>query len=125
MGGNLAQLGRFPFPDYRGTMSVMDDSVPTHVHLEGMMRAEFRRIDDLRKTDLEALQIARIEMNAWKEQHNGLQRQIEENRRAYISRPEHDALVDRCGRLERLVYVGLGIVTALQFVVVVFLKAGK
>jgi hypothetical protein len=123
--GNLAQHSRFPSSRFHDIMSVMDETVPIHQHIESIMRAEFRRIDDLRKTDLEALSIARIEMNAWKEQHNGLQRQIEQNRQQYVSRPEHDALMDRCSRIERLVYVGLGISIAIQFVVGFVLRVNK
>jgi hypothetical protein len=110
---------------------MQDDPVST-----ALFNSEIKRIAELRATDLEALGVARNEMNEWKRTHNDLQRKMDGWQAGSITKTDVDNLSarletvdrnlgDRCGRIERLVYMGVGIAIALEFVIGVVLAVYK
>jgi hypothetical protein len=61
-----------------------------------------------------AVEIARVEMNAWKASHNDLQHQMQSDRSEYVTRGELQAMYKKLEATERLVYIGVGLAMALS-----------
>jgi uncharacterized protein YprB with RNaseH-like and TPR domain len=92
------------------------DQVSLKEYVEKIIEARLCGHDKIHDAERRAIDLATSDLKAWKNAHNDLQRQIRDAQNATITRADLEQVEKRVNVIERLVYIGLGLMIAVQIV---------